>query len=303
MKIFGTVRERESSIVENGLLRKFSCGFVHRPMMKRCASGCTCVGLLLCLLLVGQSQQVFARSYVCDYSTFVLPLDGQIVPWNTKIWIGYSQELVLGVERFAVAIRRPSGEIDTNLDFSYINTEEMFVVIVSPRTVLDPNSHYEVLAGTRTESWAKVLAFDTSDELDSEPPEVPEVTVADVVNSGCTSGATLDIETDGDLVVLNHTGTTLNPATLSGDVSILQPEHELWFGDSADPCSPATWEYAKPRARTDVRAGAFDLAGNFSGWSSPEELGLYGCRFERKGTMVGSVAMLLLLFGIGRRRK
>jgi len=266
--------------------------------------GCARIGSLLCLLLMGQSPQVFARSYNCHLPGFILPLSGQIVPRNTKIWIGggpYAWGATRPVEQGRVKLRGPTNEI--GLDFASIETEEFVITILLPRAQLDADSTYELLL-LDSMGWTPVLTFDTSDELDSEPPEVPEVTVTDVVNNGCANGAEIDIETDGDFVVLNHTGTTLDPRTLNGDVSVLQPAHQqVWFGREKSVCGRTTWEYAKLRSRTDVRAGVFDLAGNFSGWSQPEELGLYGCRFEQKSTMAGVVAMLLLLFGIGRRRK
>jgi MYXO-CTERM domain-containing protein len=73
----------------------------------------------------------------------------------------------------------------------------------------------------------------------------------------------------------------LDSSALSGDVQgVFFPSRSAHVGDRT--CEQTTWSFEADGEATDTKLAAFDLAGNFSGWSGPQTIDA-GCGCEVAG--------------------
>ncbi len=231
---------------------------------------------------------------LCDIDDIgAAPESGAIdVPTNVRFWageFGSDPELV-----------GPDGLVDMVVTHVGDN------VVFTPRTPLQPLTVYR--------HGQLGLEFTTASGPDLVAPPLPSV---EGWTSAYSSGGrapcretdarvTLDVvagDLDTLVVVLDRAeSSTLDPVTLDGEVTAIvksfpgTPTRTLELGEA--PCLD-NWPGAKRGAETTVRLGAFDLAGNFSGWSEPEEVGIDGCDL---GAGSGSPFAALVLL-IRRRKK
>jgi hypothetical protein len=120
--------------------------------------------------------------------------------------------------------------------------------------------------------------FSTGSADDAVAPALPLVLDRDrTINSGNRSScpgptvlATFEVDHEAGLLVVDRDGTAIVQSDRpDGLVTTLSPRHHVSVGRS--PCFE-NWPEAAEAARTRVRFGAYDLAGNFSGWSEYEEV-------------------------------
>ena len=58
-------------------------------------------------------------------------------------------------------------------------------------------------------------------------------------------------------------------------VDLFFPEDQPLVGNQV--CGTSNWSFEESGDAVSTRLGAFDYAGNFSGWSAPEDIGAGGC--------------------------
>lgn len=244
-----------------------------------------------------------ALALSCAPASVVAPApDASNVPTNTRIWCGNE----LGGN--PLSLSDPEGEAVSGTS-SLITTVEFELGVFEPDEELRPNTTYSVECGYSSHSFTTGSA-----RLDSAPPVPDPTNWSAHAYEDSTWGDTFYITFEGasakgTLVVVDLEGSAnLNPDAPSGSVTqaVLPPE---FIALGRGPCVGG-WEGAGLRAKADVALGAFDVAGNFSGWSEPVEVafpGRYtnqgGCQFAPGGAPV-PFAMLSGFFWIGiwRRR-
>lgn len=262
-----------------------------------------CVSLAAAVLL----HPAPARACSCQVGfNATLPADGAIdVPTNTKIWIdgvldcnGYPSEM-------APRLLDPDGA-DVPFTMTCLNSGNFYVqvLVLHPDAPLLPDTTYTVQPPTQIE-----FQFTTGAGTDDTPPEIPvEVDRAvehtragprDTCFNDAEHWATLTVTGEAALFVLDAGETTdLDPVAVAGTVAEVTAGDVLFLGSTA--CHGDNFPGgASRRAETTIRYGAFDLAGNFSGWSDPDPLSLGGCSVAPRSP----AWWLLLLPLIGRRRR
>lgn len=138
-------------------------------------------------------------------------------------------------------------------------------------------------------------------------PPVPEVRLDEVSaeEGGDFVFARFTLNHRGAFVVVDHEGTAaLQDERPVGMVSAFAFGDRFVFGRG--PCL-ATWPDAEPGDRAELRFGAFDRAGNFSGWGEVQRLELAeeGCSCESGGGSRSPwlLGLFALVLGAGRRRR
>jgi uncharacterized protein (TIGR03382 family) len=181
--------------------------------------------------------------------------------------------------------------------------------VYTPAEDLQPGMRYTAL-----DSNGRLLTtFTAGTEALTAGPELPEE-ISREAHSDARGPTPLDscgysdlveirLRTDGLFVVANVTGADeLDAETLSGTASQMSFDRTLRIGTAG--CT-FSWPDAEPNATTEVRYGAFDLAGNFSGWTEADKItlpaaGTTGC--SAAGSAAPTFAMLLLGLVAIRRR-
>jgi hypothetical protein len=220
------------------------------------------------------------------------------VPTNTRIWTIWSSNF---------ALFGPDGPVELEV------TEFGDGLVHTPKTPLQPLTAYRYAFENGFPQ--PDIAFTTGPGPDLAAPSLPRVLgwTAAFTSEGrypcreTDARVTLDVEAgdpDTLVVVLDRAGTSIfNTATIDGDVSAVIQVYpdtsshtmEVGAGECLD-----NWPGAKRGAETTVRLGAFDLAGNFSGWSEPEEVRIEGCNI---GANAGSPLAVFVPVLLVRRRR
>jgi hypothetical protein len=176
------------------------------------------------------------------------------------------------------------------------------ITVLSPNQLLEANATYKVVAGTE-----ELGTFTTGTTSLTTTPATPRVVDTEqrsgTVAGGSPFGSTqyystyVTVEAAAPVIVVDiDTKATLDSAQVSGGVSHATDERQLDFQDDDSSCSI---NLGGPSA--SVRFGAFDVAGNFSGWSEPQEVTLpkdegCGCaNVAPSSASAGGVCALLLL--------
>ena len=128
---------------------------------------------------------------------------------------------------------------------------------------------------------------------------------------------------DGHITLLDiDAAAVVDPTTPSGTALDVIAGSNVFVGTL--PCSGDNWNFEASGPAIDTRLASFDLAGNFSGWSDPQQVAPpdlgedpeveandsdtvsgCGCRLARSGTGAGATFIglaALLLLGLGLRR-
>jgi hypothetical protein len=251
-----------------------------------------------------------ARACSCipprTFTSMLAPFDGQTgVPVNTKLWVG------VGHVRSDEFPPRPDGlrlmgqgEAPVEFTLGELASDFDLVFVLTPAAPLERGARYELFDGD-----LRLSSFLVDTPADTTPPAIPRVVDVDSHRStdwlwddscGPSAFVSFSLEHDGVVMVGDRERTSsLEPGGPSGEVTHLTEGPVMSFGRMA--CS-TNWEEAAYGATTTVRFGAFDLAGNFSGFGEPEHgrVGDLGCGCGGDAGALGLVALLSL--ALARRR-
>jgi len=219
------------------------------------AAGFCAIGVLL-----GQIQEASACS--CALEEGILPKSDSVdVPSNTKIWpIGACE---------APTLQKADGT-DVPLMSAQVAGQKVF----EPASPLDVGGSYEIHCITKA-ATELVSNFTVAAGPDTTPPAAPTVTIGQKNAGGSTSDSCGEYEYTsmlvahaGDVVVLDVAGkATLDAQSLGGTVvDQFYPGESYHVGGA--PCKSLNWDFEANGDAPGVRFAAFDLAGNFSGWSA-----------------------------------
>jgi hypothetical protein len=145
-------------------------------------------------------------------------------------------------------------------------------------TVLRPQAALEIGATYRVNGCTGVSGntFTVTEGPDTTPPPAPTFSRGEQHTSPETSCGTEDytdlvVNGENSLLVLDVAGRSQldGPAVQGSVVDFLFSSAGVYVGGR--PCS-SNWYFEKDGEATDVRLAAYDLAGNFSGWGSPQNV-------------------------------
>jgi len=255
------------------------------------------------------TRSAFALDYAEPGEYAVLPADGSLqVPTNSLIWIGadnLDDDEVLTLETELETIQLVEG--------AEVLTAQGSMVVYDPGSLI-VGATYSIVVDGGTAGPRTLAQFGVGDVEDHEPPDAPEVQVDEVVelDDWGFSGVTFSWESAEALTVVDLDGTaSLDETYPAGSVQAVTSHGSARLG-SGDGCTES-WPEAEPGAYGEFRFGAYDLAGNFSGWGEPlfAELGGDG-QLWRCGTMCSSagtfsasgltMSLVALMLGWRRRR-
>jgi hypothetical protein len=214
-------------------------------------------------------------------NVFFLPaLDATDVPTNTLIWLasansveGYfnSAELRLAHDHSEVPVTRLT-----------IETGRATVTVLQPEQYLLPIERYEVCRVNEGQYTFTLTAFTTGTDVDNTPPDRPiEVgRTSDSWNTcldrcdGKGSSVVIDLISEG--IVVADVALMQSLTSESRRRSTTQPSGFVTYA-TADGVVRLGHGRASPWPGADgetlpIRYAAFDLAGNFSGWTEPVDV-------------------------------
>ena len=242
-----------------------------------------------------------ARACSCGIGLDLLwpAMDTQDVPTNMRIWVGETTSLGFGRPH----LRRVDDVEKVFFSTSVIRTAEGQLEVHTPTSPLAPNTRYE-LVGCYDEDCEVITRFTTGVGPDLEPPPLPVELDRDGGGGGSRSSscgktrwASVAFTSEG-LAVMQLDEGTLDPELLLGDTSIATLDHTTLVGRGG--CHVG-WPSDDDAAT--VRYGAFDLAGNFSGWTEPDTLTLGGCGCRSNASGAPALALLAVVAVALRRRR
>lgn len=214
------------------------------------------------------------------------------VPINARVWVGSS--ISLGSPQLRVVGEERGIAVSTSI----IGANRGVIAVFTPHQPLAPNTTYEVVDCSDGECVIRTR-FTTGAAMDHDPPPLPVEVGRDGGACGTAHWASVDVESEG-LVIMQIEERPFDPAAISGIVAFAGFPGEIVVG--VGECLSG-WQL-KSRESAEVRYGAFDVAGNFSGWTEPDSLHLgrgCGCRSDAPGGAAWSMLGLLAL-GLRRRR-
>ncbi len=242
------------------------------------------LGLIAALLSVLLPSAAWACSCVGPFLSFVAPADRATgVPLNTRIWIG-AGEIFDAPPHLAVELHEEPSTI-RNGGWTLLEAPNAKLHVFTPAAELKPNTRYRIVI-----NGERRAEFTTGEARDEEAPASP-VLVGQEENlesstfgavSSCGESATvaLTVESDAPILLLDRAGTSgFDPTTLHGSVTAIEvdqgtTQRMLVVGQGG--CT-SNWPEAGRGESTQVRLGAMDLAGNFSGFGAAEEIGFGVC--------------------------
>jgi MYXO-CTERM domain-containing protein len=254
------------------------------------------------------SASATASACTCGPPPLVLdaPADGaEGVPTNTLVWIE-PRSIPTDASLDTFVLRSASAEIA--VETSRIQVSFLEILVLDPLEDLEPETKHTVFACIDDACDLLVREFTTGPAADDSPPDVPVEIDRDWgaegsdVGGGISCGKTrfVEVEVEFEGVLAIELGDVeLDPASRSGLVEHLTTERESMLADNCI----GNWP-DDARDTTTVRYGAFDLAGNFSGFTEPDTIELRdgcGCTTDRRpGTTM--LAVLFAMFARRRRR-
>ncbi len=263
------------------------------------------IALLLALASTLLAGSALACSCAFEETELLAPADGATdVPVNARIWVGAG---TANWGQGAVTLTGEAGaEVAATVSDLSGNNER--IIVLAPAADLDAGAAYEVRVDDEV-----IGSFVAGAEADDAPPEVPgelerEATssarVPGMANScGPTDVVTLDLEPTGHVLIASLQGEdTVDVEAIDGEAADVSLDGLLRIGSAGCTWS---WTDAAPGASTGVRWGAFDLAGNFSGWSDEVTVTVppAGCTCSSVGSPASGLAGLMLLGLVVLRRR
>lgn len=244
-----------------------------------------------------------AQACSCDYSyTLLWPeLDATGVPLNARVWASE-----YGLDPYFLRVVGAPLEMSVSYSTSRIDTVEGPLEVLTPDESLAPNTSYElVVCSEDIEVVCDVIGrFTTGADEDRDPPPLPIETDrdgdADGIGRYCgkSRSVTLEVAAEGLLVVQIDEG-SLDLQGLSGATTFVTRDASVHLGEGG--CLRG-WPGSSNTA--SLRYGAFDLAGNFSGWTEPDTLRIGDC--QCRGDAPAAPAFLTLsvaALALCRRRR
>ncbi len=256
------------------------------------------------LAVVAPAATAHANSCQAEAST-ITPHAGTVgVPTNTRIWIVGPTLDLYGADGQGQLCDDPPRLLDDQGAQVVTSLERLGqVVVLTPAQPLTQGSTYVVEHGCIDAEplddddpmSPASTRFTVDAPADDEPPPLPDVAVDAPVVQGDRVSIEVQGEFDRILVVDIGSEAMLDPAGPSGTVSTASIAAEFSLGNVG--CA-TTWPTVRPGVSTTLNFGAFDLAGNFSGWTEAEPLDVESqgcaCRATPGGGPRGWMALVLL---------
>lgn len=256
-----------------------------------------CLRLALCagLVTLAAARTTRASEYVCEApfhaGHLVAPRDGaREVPTDTQIWIGLDMLEQAEVDGSELILVGPDGEValgpETALEIPLSR-----VIVRRPAAPLAPDREYGVWLCRAERCDAFVTGFRTGPGPHAGGPARPRLIGGD--SDTGRGDASMQIDFAGILVVDRADGDFDGPGLAGAAVTF-----------SADPTAPVELaagecgNWSGDRTRAELRFGAYDPSGAFSGWSEPATVEMSGCALAPSP----GLPAVLLLFA-GRRRR
>jgi hypothetical protein len=253
---------------------------------------------LVALLFVAVVPSV-AHAGVCNLPSpggGIVPAMGDVdVPLNAKIWL---PKINLAG---ALTLTDAQGN-SIALSSAELKGASVAYDVLTPSTPLTPSTTYTFTHETLT------TQFTTGTVADTIAPALPQETDRNKTHVDATSGedhhgaydlVTVDITHEPGIAVIDIGGTTtLDAATASGLVATTGAANEFTLGDASLDCGEDNWNGAS----STIRYGTFDVAGNFSGWTTPTTLTMPGCSMSgTDGASLGAIFMILVAIALSGR--
>lgn len=245
------------------------------------------------------------------FATFVFPEDRTYdVPVNARIWVGGAHTFfdteagtLLDTPREVVLEETESGAVvagtQTTLRSASNGGSGASMSVLTPSTALTPDVEYAVKVDDEV-----LGTFITGSDEDNEAPAVPDPRVTgtgpwdpDSTGFECTYPAWSGWDELGDglikvvMVDNDSRGLSFDEATIDGTVTV------------ATPLSAARVEVWEDVDTMVLRFGAFDVAGNFSGFSEASTATLPACACASVPRATPWTLALLLVGGAFLRRR
>ena len=216
-----------------------------------------------------------ADACLCALPGLDVPVSGSAgVPTNVRVWVSANQGE--GTLRLIDAQDNVVPSETGHVDLGGFPQKQRWL---KPVGLLQPRSEYSVHVAVEEFAGASthlVSAFTTGDGPDDSAPALPAEAsrrasvYEDGPLTGCSScGVSVSFEPDparAFVVAKLAAEATGEPASLSAVSYAGSPTHESTVFLGSGPCN-SSWPGAKRGASSPVVFGAYDLAGNFSGWT------------------------------------
>ncbi len=263
----------------------------------------------VCGIAVG--APALACSCAFEETQLLAPADGEAdAPLNARVWVGggmYNGEAGDAAIRLVLLDQAGDPVAATVTELSGNNER---IAVITPDELLVAGGTYTI----ELDEYEVLGTFTVGDTQDQDAPALP--TEADRESSasaripnqtsscGPTDMVTLTLDGDGLVYVAEIDGwDSLDADAIDGEASEVSLDGVLQIGSAGCVWS---WPDAEPRASTTVRWGAYDIAGNFSGWTTDEEISIpsagCSCSAGGQGAQHGAAALLLGLLGLTVRR-
>ncbi|MCC6523650.1 MAG: hypothetical protein IT373_13425 [Polyangiaceae bacterium] len=275
--------------------------------MRRTTAWRSAVGAVVAVLAgVAVEHEVQACECV-DYPPLVRPsATDLVVAANTKIWLEGP-----GVGSLTCGPLLDAAQQTVPTTRTELATRGVRAVVFTPVADLGVGAAYSLECDHYGQKV--VSSFTVTEPADDTAPAVPlaELGEAEHDGSGSSSCGEADyvpvtLQHEGGIVVVDIAGQGVLDATgPSGTVNDVYADDGYLVGGKI--CGRHhNWDFDDDGAAEDVRFGTFDLAGNFSGWSEPQEVSVgCSCRLGPTSSGAGDAAAVagLALVGLARLRR
>ena len=233
----------------------------------------------------------------------VAPEEGATdVPLDARVWLGVSADHAwFGAELVLLAADEPDA-VGTRQ--ATIATGLGDLLVVTPLEPLRASTDYEVWGCEDGDCRHRVLGFTTGTGSIDGVPTIPELLDQDHDRSGgviCPREKNVELRVahEGLVVVEHDSRADLDLVDVDGLTSALVVTPDEVFELDEGGCQGG-WPGGR---RVEVRLGALDLAGNFSGFGETEILDIgCGCRSDRPSPAGLLALSLVVLVGAARSR-
>ncbi len=241
----------------------------------------------------------------CALRSLVVPNETTAhVPSNTRVWASSGNCIPVLKDKLGQQVEVNRSSLQIGIDTIWV---------LQPVSTLIEGESYRVEGCEDTPSGFAPRTFTVTEGADTTPPPVPGVAIGEFHSSdesdcGKEDYADLSVTGEGDLFVLDVDGkATLDEKAVSGRlVDLFDDRSRAYVGRR--PCD-SNWSFGNGSSALGVRLGAYDLAGNFSGFNAPQTVkdgSSDGCALARPGAPGRAGAALFGLLPMlawwGRRR-
>ena len=267
---------------------------------------------LFTIAVMAAGLTLAAPAYACSCASedtqILAPANGEAgVPRNTRVWVGSGVSGSGGASGLEL-LDSLGDPVPATVTEVWGNNDR--ISVLAPDDLLVAGETYTL----ELDEFEIVGEFTVGDDTDDVPPEVPlELDRESSASSrtpgmesscGPTDMVTLVVDPTGHVLVAEVEGWDgLDVEAIDGGASEVSLDGVLEIGSAGCVWS---WPDAEPNASTTVRWGAYDIAGNFSGWSPEESISIpsagCSCSAGGEGARSGAAALLLALMVLSVRR-